>query len=311
MTKLHAALLATALGLSLAACKKETTNTGISITPTNFSSLADAMDKAQVQAATYNVNADLGLQFRGPRGSRFVFPPNAFVTPTGQAVTGTVQVAVREFLNPSDAIFSRVLPTSAGQPLVSGGMVWAFATQASRTVLLRDGVPYTVHMPQRFGAAALPVLNYHIGVPLDSSGALSVVDFVQDIGGSVFPFADTASLATDTFGYVAAGLQIGFPDTDTFNIALTGQTLAGPQAAVYAIPRGANAVFAVQPFNGSRKDNLIFGETAWHFVGMTVVDGRFYAGLVTVEDTRTGDTYTVNLAETTPGEFKTKIDALP
>lgn len=311
MTKLHAAILATVLALSAASCKKETEITGVTITATNFSSLADAMDKAQVQAETYNVNAALGLQFRGPRGSRFVFPPNAFVTPTGQPVTGTVQVAVREFLKPSDCIFSRVLPVSSGQPLVSGGAVWAFATQTGRTVLLRDGVPYTVHMPQRFGAQALPILNYHIGVPVDSSGSLSIVNFVQDLGGSVSPFNDTASLSTDTFGHVAAGLQIGFPDTDTFNIALTGQTLTGPQAAVYAIPRGANAVFAIQPFNGSRKDGLILGETAWHFVAMTVINGRFYAGLVTVEDTRTGDTYTVNLAEMTPGDLKTKIDALP
>ena len=311
MTKLHAALLVAALGLTAGSCRKETKNTGVSITATNFSSLADALDKSQVQAQTYNVNAALGLQFRGPKGSRFVFPPNAFITPTGQTVTGTVQVAVREILNPSDAIYSRILPTTAGQPLLSGGAVWAFATQTGRTVLLRDAVPYTVHMPQRFGAQALPGQNYHIGVPVDSSGALSVVNFVQDAGGSIATVIDTTSITTDTFGYVAAGLPLGFLDTDTFSIALTGATLSGTRAAVYAIPRGANAVFAIQPFTGSRKDNLILGETVWHFVAMAVVNGRFYAGLVTVLDTKTGDTYTVNLGETTPGDFKAKIDALP
>ena len=311
MTKLHAALLATALGLTAASCKKETEITGVNITATNFSNLADALDKAQVQAQTYNVNAALGLQFRGPNGSRFVFPPNAFITPTGQAVSGTVQVAVREILRPSDAIFSRIIPATGGLPLLSGGAVWAFATQTGRTVLLRDGAPYTVHMPQRFGAFAVPGLQYYVGDAVDSSGSLSVVDFIADAGGSVGAVADTASITTDTFGYVASGAPIAFLDTDTFNVALTGLTLSGPQAAVYAIPRAANAVYTIQPFTGVRKDGLIFGETEWHFIAMTVQNGRFYAGVTTVPDTKTGDTYTVSLTEMTPGDLKNKIDALP
>ncbi len=315
MTKLHSIVLAAAAAATLAGCKKETVINGNSITATSFSSLTDAYEKVEVQAQTFNVNGTLGSQFRGPRGSRFVFPANAFVTPTGQAVTGTVQVAVREILTPSDAIFSRILLTSGGQPLISGGTVWAFATQYGNTVLLRDGASYTAHVPQRFGAAALPGLAYYLGVATDSSAGLSVVNFVTDLNGSVTSFTDTVSISADTFMHVGAGLPLGFPDTDTFNIALTGATLpttAGTgNAAVYLMPRGLNAAVPIANFVGSRKDGIISGEVVTHIIATAVVGGKFYGGVATVPDTRSGDTYTVTLAETSPADLKAKIDALP
>lgn len=315
MTKLHSIVLIAAAAAFLAGCKKETVISGNPITATSFASLTDAYEKVEVQAQTFNVNGTLGSSFRGPHGSRFVFPANAFVTSTGQAVTGTVQVAVREILTPSDAIFSRILPTSVGQPLISGGAVWAFATQYGNTVLLRDGASYTVHMPQRFGAAAIPGLAYYQGIATDSSAGLSVVDFVAGVSGSVAWAADTVSLTTDTFAYVGANLPLGFLDTDTFSIALTGAalpTVAGTgNAAVYMMPRGMNTAIPITNFVGSRKDRIISGEVPTHIVAIAVVDGKFSGGVATVADTRSGDTYTVNLEATSPADLKAKIDALP
>ena len=314
MIKLHSIVLTAASLAMLASCKKVTTNTGVNITATTFSSLTDAYEKAEVRTTTHNVNGTLGSSFRGPLGSRFVFPANAFMTPTGQPVSGTVQVAVREILSPSDAIFSRILPASSGEALISGGAAWAFATQYGNTVLLRPGASYTVHLPQRFGAAAIPGLAFYLGTAVDSSASLSVYNFIPDGSGSVNTMADTVSITADSFTYVAAGLQAAFPDMDTFNINLSGVTIPTTGntrgAAVYTLHRGLNTVIPVNNFMGSSKRDVIRGKVETHIVAMAVVDGKFYGGVSTVQP-KSGETYTVSLSETSPADLKAKIDALP
>jgi len=310
------ALLGVALTLGVLSCKKDPTATGGSTTPITWRSLEDAFSEQSVVATTGNVDATNGGFFFGPRGSRFIFPAGAFQTPTGRPVTGTVQVAVREVVLPSDMIFSRVLPVSglSGGPQLTGGMVWAFATQAGSTVVLKPGTQYTVNVPQPYGAQALPLYGYHEGYGLDSPGALGQYAWVPNAGGSVSAFLDTASITADTLGWIGAQVDYGAIDVDTYSVRLAGvqvpSTRGAGGPAVYAMYQNANTVVNIADFVGAQKSDIIGPEVTTHLVAMTVVNGEFWGGITTVADTKSGDTYTVNLQKTSPAEFKKRIDAL-
>jgi hypothetical protein len=101
------------------------------------------------------------------RGTLLHIPKNAFVDATsGEAVTQTVQVELKELYNESDFINSNIATVSNGQQLVSGGAIYVDASAAGRRLRMAKGKDIYVEFATRPEVETQGMQLYH-GTPDD------------------------------------------------------------------------------------------------------------------------------------------------
>ena len=113
-TLLSTAIVATAI-ISLSACKKDKS------TPPNYAKADDFMASHALKTQSFTGNATAGFSITGEKGAKVTFAPNAFVDGSGNVISGTVTVTLKEVLSKKDVLFSGVMTESNGQLLESGG----------------------------------------------------------------------------------------------------------------------------------------------------------------------------------------------
>lgn len=279
-----------------------------------YNSLTDAFATLAPASKTVNMDAATGGSFRGNSGARYEFPPNAFVTGTGTAVTGTVVIEVKEYLTKSDMLYSGVLPMTDSESLISGGEVYVHATQGGQELFLRPGTTYSVNLAQNgTPVAGMKVFQGHettagvLWVPKPDSGIAKIV-----YNG------DTIEMFTDSLEYANADKFMSTPHYQTFQISLSTSNGVAIPAANYTTSTAIVAHCLYDEFNGIYK--LLYTGNGFinvnhipdipvHFVVTALIEGQFYGGILGATPT-TGNTYSVLLKPTTPAEFKTLIDAL-
>lgn len=147
----YLALSIVGLGL-LFSCKKEKTTPVEDPTPTPTT---PAFSNANAQALfnnlatplqTYTINATSYNTYTCTNGTRIIIYPNAFLTQAGGAVSGVVNIEVKDILSKKDMILNNAIPVSNGQLLVSGGEVYFNATQGNQQLKINPatGVYFTV-----------------------------------------------------------------------------------------------------------------------------------------------------------------------
>jgi hypothetical protein len=114
-TLLSAAILTTAF-VSMTACKKDKT------TPT-YAKADEVLAAHAIKQQSFTGNASAGFTITGEKGTKVTFAPNAFVDGSGNIVSGTVTVTLKEVLSKKDVLFSGVMTESNGQLLESGGEI--------------------------------------------------------------------------------------------------------------------------------------------------------------------------------------------
>ncbi len=309
------------IGGLITACNKNTDP----ITPIDnggvYASLDAVYSSLEVRGQKITMDAATGGSFRGTSGSRYTFQPNSFRTKSGGMVSGNVEIEVRELLKPSDMIFSKVLPVSNGQPLVSGGEVQVTIRQSGQELLLADGMTYSVQLPQ-FGANNTG-MDLFLGAP-KAEDPVNVVNWQQvrkdstgggqgggiPIGGIVHN-GDTITLFSDSVGWANADRFLTNPNYQTFTVNITGANITNSnQVTAYALYDTYNGVWPMMSISNSGviSENHV-PDIPMHFVVIAIVNGRFYGGITSVTPAN-GNTYTVALAETDPNAFKIRIDGL-
>ena len=281
-----------------------------------YASLAAALNENTALAQTYNIDADSGGSFVATRGTRFLFPKRAFLTPGGDTVQGTVQVTIREYLDRGEMIFSRVLPVSGTMPLLTAGEFFTSAVQSGKTVQLRLSKPYTVFLPQRNFITPASGLGPFLGVIQEIPG--SGINWIP----SGYPASiiasdiDTVATTADTLGFYQPAVANEFfnyqgQDAATVKFSMGGVGgLDDANSFLFVLPKGLREVIPIGgakaigklPFVG-RKDVEV------NVVAIAVVNGYFYGGTSTakIED---GKTLNVDLKEYPPSIFKAAITAL-
>jgi len=298
--------------LAFTACKKEDKNGGNGSNPTGpYSSVSQVYTELRTPSKTVTIDAATGGSFRGLKGTRFIFPANAFRTAAGAGVTGSVQVEVREMLDHSDMIFSKLLPVSNNNPLISGGEVWVNATQNGQKLYLKNNTYFRANIPYDgnngngmllfLGEASndtnVTVVNW---MPQDSMGA-----------GGIIVGNDTLSVFSDSTGYCNADQFLTNPDYQSFTVNVTGVSgLAANNVMGYAVYDGYNSMWTLGGYTGSNFAASHIPDIPVHFVVFAVVNGNFYGGIAAATPSN-GSTYTVNLSQMTPASFATQVDALP
>ncbi|MBE2290870.1 MAG: hypothetical protein IAE95_15065 [Chitinophagaceae bacterium] len=264
------------------------------------------------------MNGSTGGSFFGNSGTRYVFQPNSFQDMSGNLVTGDVQVKVTEFLREGDMVFSRMLPVSNNEPLISGGCFDISATSDGKEVYLKPGTTFAALMPQP--GVANEVMSVFKGNRINGNDRNivnwdtgKVNKFIEPIQSTKFPRIDTFGIFSDSFGLYNADRFMSNPNYQTFKVTLdvSGASLI-PSTNVFAYAVYDN-VTGVWPLGmiGSY-DNGVFEERhvpniPVHLVVFALINNRFYGGVVAVVP-KNGENYTVKLIETDVDEFRKMVN---
>jgi len=304
----------------LFSCSKSS-NPVSTTTTVSYSSMDTIFSMLNVQPKTLMVDAVNGGSFYGNSGTRYVFYPNSFQSPTGANVTGTVQVQVAEYLQRGDMLFSKMLPISNNEPLISGGEINVVATQNGQSVYLRPHSFFTATIPQTdtastgmeffSGRPTLDTTTYKanwVHGATDSSRYNANVFVTSGTGDSI-------NILSDSLKFCNADKYFQNPNYQSFTVAivLKDATLTTSSTVFcYAFYDQYKGVWALG-FNGKYL-NGVFTENhvpniPVHFVAMTVVNGKFYGGVLATTPA-TGMNYTITLSQIDPMAFKTSINQL-
>jgi hypothetical protein len=102
--------------------------------------LRELYSQTATQSGFYQLEPNNDHLLQCPRGTLLHIPRNAFVdAASGESVTQTVQVELKEVYNRSDYLNSNLTTFSNGQQLVAGGAVYIDATAAGRRLKLASG----------------------------------------------------------------------------------------------------------------------------------------------------------------------------
>ena len=282
--------------------------------PAGYYNIATIMDDYAPNFKTVTLDAATGGSFYGNSGSRYIFPPNAFVTQSGDLVTGNVQITVKEVLNESDMVFSGYYPVSNGAPLASGGQSFTSVTQNGNELKLASGKAFEVRMPQpgiEGNGMSLFVGNTDTARRVNWNPAPSA--------GSVFSLKDTLGLSA---------MIIGWNNTDRFlkeplvsqdcTITINSGDIDYSEDSIL-IAALFDDVNGAYPIHRYSKENL-FGETHTytskvlpsvpvHFMAFAIIKGNFYGALLPATP-KTGENYTLKLQYTSPASFRSQVMAL-
>lgn len=272
-----------------------------------YASLQDFQAKNKVAPQTFTANSSNTIAIQGAKGSRFVFPANAFVTQSGQPVTGDVAIEVKEILKPIDMILSGMPTMSDGKPLESGGQFFIRATKNNEELKLAPGrqvqVKVNVDTPmvnmQVFTGQVTPAgtVNWQL-----STNQTNVIQ--RDTFGTAF-----------AIGYTMFSNQINWLNIDKFIpeslIRYTvhfGNCPDPDQTAIYIHLTGRNAVLGMPKLTDAfHSEQLVAGAAT--IVAISIKDKKLYYAFAPVTLTQGGST-TLQFMETTEEQLKAKLATL-
>lgn len=296
--------IAIAIG-GIVSCGKDYNPNGVN--PDKNNDIATLIAALAPQPKTVTINAATGGSFNGNSGTRFVFAPNSFQTSTGAIVTGDVQVRVTEFLKKADILYSGVLPISDGEPLLSGGEMLVEATQGGQDVQMAPGKPFKANMPMQGTKAN----GMQLFIAEKNQGVVNWKPVDTAVGGFVFTDGDTIGISSIKVNtYCNADRFMASPDYQDFTITINmnGQTYLKDSMKLYTVYDEYNGVWPNQGYNAVGNDyreNHV-PNIPVHFVAIIQSKGKFYGG-ITGATPSNGGKYIIDMAETTPVAFKTKL----
>jgi hypothetical protein len=125
--------------------------------------LRELYAQTNTQSAFYQIDPNTDHMIVCNKGTLLHIPKNAFVDATsGESVTQTVQVELKELYNRSEFINSNISTVSSGQQLITGGTIYVDATAAGRRVkLAKDKDIYVEFAQQHNNVETQDMQLYH------------------------------------------------------------------------------------------------------------------------------------------------------
>lgn len=315
MTKLRFMMAAASLSTMLFSCSKKDNNVSTTTTA-GYTSVQDVYKALALSPKITNIDATTGGSVYGNSGTRYVFTGGSFMYASGATVTGLIDLQLTEYLKKGDMLFSKIIPVSNGEPLLSGGEVNVVATQGGTPVCLKPGYTFQANIP----TVGTPPTGMSLfkGQP-STDTTLSKVNWTKAIdsgghgnGGVVIVTGqDTLQLFSDSIKFANADQFMTSPNYQTFTITVTATGATVPAAGVsgYALYDNYKGVWGLSSYSDGHFNEYHVPNIPVHFVVFTVISGKFYAGVLGVTPA-TGSTYTVNLTEQDPVTFKAAVNNL-
>lgn len=300
------------IALFAASCKKNDNNNTPAPVYGTYSSIDTIFTMLAVPSKFVNIDAAAGGTFYGNSGTQYIFSPGCFIDGTGASVTGTVQMEVKELLLKGDMIFSKVLPVSGGDPLFSGGEVYAAATQSGQQLYLKPGYNFQANIPQ--GKTPLAGMSFFAGhiVSDPANIVLWKPDADSVATGSVVYLGDTISIISDSLHWCNADQFITSPHYQTFTVTLsiTGSPTVAPSSMLtYTLYDTYKGVWPMgSPANNIVSENHV-PNIPVHFVSFGLINGKFYGGVTAATPAANGN-YVITLTQVDPTAFKGQLNNL-
>lgn len=304
-----AVMVTMVLVLSATGCKKDSASVA-----DNYSSTSAFFASNGVQTQHYTVDAVAGGSFTSPQGTVVMIAPNSFLTQSGGAVTGTVEIDFKDIYKKSDMLLSLAPTVSFGGPIKSGGEFFIKASQGGTAVKLTGNKAMVVNQP----------LN---GKPIDTAMVpMRRVDSPGSQTGMIWGINGTDTVRYTPSGYVFSLYNFSSPpdsgswcnsDNPSYFSAYTQGTLtltstdtAQYGTAVFLVFTGLNSM--VHVYNGA-------GTTFPYYyapIGLpcTVVavgtkGGKLYSSFTPITIS-SGLNVNFSLSPTTTTDFKTHLQQL-
>jgi hypothetical protein len=319
MKKMNYILGATMI-LALISCKKDTDliTPEVQIQPSieSFASIDDYFNEKKPQTQTFQLTAENGGSFTTENGSEVTVPANAFITPNGQSVLGSITLKMKEVFSNKNMIFSGVFPVSNSNVLNSGGEFFIEASQNGNVLNVKNGQFINVEIPAQ---AADPWMDLFFAGGVENPDSINWQPVDSAFSGSGFTFNsvdNTYSCNLDSLGW--ANIDAFMSGVSYFNCTFQLSGIAGldnQNTTAFAVFKGENAVWPVGISGwGSISGNTIseshLGSVDLNLLVISVVGGQLYYGLLDVLPVD-NQIYQINMIPTTSANLDVIINGLP
>lgn len=303
---------------AIASCTKtgrvEPTPTPVDSTLYYTYSMSSIYNSLKVVPKSVIMNPALGGTFVGNSGTIYTFPANAFQTISGGAVTGNITLELSEYVKRGDMIFSRVLPVSDGNALVSAGEILVTASQAGAKLMLRPSFTFTAQVPQ-LGAISTG-MQFFYGRTTTPNNLINLVnwkptDFTTGAVGTSIYDGDTIEIHSDSVGYSSAGRFLTSPNYQNFSLTIDGpQFDDSDHVQAYALFDNNRVAYPLTARYHQKITENHVPNVPLHFVVYAIYRGDFYGGISTGITPLNGWAYTMTIAKVNPITFLAQVNAL-
>jgi hypothetical protein len=293
--------------VGLSACKKDNTAT----VADDAAMLQDFFGRNIVPTQNFTVDAGTGGIFNSAGGTRIKFPPNSLLSPTGQVVTGTVNVEFKEINNKLDFVLSNKGTIADGLPLESGGTWMLKANQAGQQLRINPAAKVELNI-KRDSAVQGEMLLFNAG-PANNNNA-NPINWGRPRQQAIVP------LATPFSSYFCGLDSVGWGNADRFMsnpvYALNTKVLAAggtdlTNFSAMFIYKGKKIVWPLQKIGNLINDSHTAIGQEGHFVVFGFVNGVFTTGVLQNQTiTANNQTFTVTLATDTETAFKALLSSI-
>lgn len=95
----------------------------------------------------FNINNNVDNTVVGKSGTTLFIPKNCFTDSLGKAVSGNIEIELKEALRPEDWVMGNLATVFDGKPLESGGMVYLDAKSLGKKLVIAPGKSVAVEVP--------------------------------------------------------------------------------------------------------------------------------------------------------------------
>ena len=147
-------LIAAILISCLVACKKD------GVQNTSKLDLSTFNAKFSVPTQSFNGVAGTAFSITGAKGIQLDFPTNAFLDASGNAVTGSIKLTLKEVLSKRDILLSGKMTSASGQVLVSGGEFQILAFQNGQALKLNPAADVKAKVPTTLSSEPMDLFEF-------------------------------------------------------------------------------------------------------------------------------------------------------
>lgn len=322
------------LGLFAAAitgCRKDDATTDNSKNAIGLKSTFGSIVNAnQPQQHVFNINAATGGTIIG-KNTRLTFGPNAFITAQGSAVTGSVQVELREISEKWQMVLANKTTVSTQGLLESSGEAYINATQNGQKLRLRAGTSKiqfaasSMNKPMNFFTGNIDADNMgevtwvlNDSIPTDTAE----VDCSCDTVATVYVDNNTSMWDTlytfplDTMGWINCDYIMNAGIYPAALKLTTSEGFDNTNTRVYLVFKNRNSVgnmnyyadgaFVTDAIHGY--DNIPVGEQMT-IIAVGYKDDKLYSAFKTITLSASNNE-SLSLTETTSAAFETAVKNL-
>lgn len=307
-----------ALGLLLfiySSCKKtDPVSTPTTSSYGTYSSMDAVYSLLEVKPSYFTVNATTGGTFTGASGTKYKVPANCLQDASGVSVTGNVQFAASEYLKKGDMIFSKMLPVSNNEPLMSGGEINVTASVGGQTIYLKPGCQLSATFPRDKDSTGSMQLFRGDTVKAQGVNVVNWRNRVDSghIGGGIVYNGDTITILPDSLGMCNADRFLFSPNYQTFTVTISvsgGASLGTTSMTGMALYDNYKGVWPMSGYSNGVFSESHVPDVPVHFAVYGLINNRFYAGISPATPAN-GKNYLVTLFETDPTTFKSQLNNL-